>query len=212
MVSWGRVGQGGRCMSTYKGEVKLPGGGLRPQLSSVCVQRRGETHRGRPDHPALFCVCIQDSWGSQEEDRVPSTLLFSQSPSGKFSWIMTPTDTTARNIVILHGYTARAWGSEGEPTSLDLSDCPYHCHTSLLGANLRNLEKMARQAASAEPTQHTPSRRENGCHRRHQTRLSESEGNFSIIRNTFDRQVGGWTGKRGWHMFTTDPMHRVKKE
>ena len=36
-----------------------------------------------------------------------------------------------------------------------------------------------------------PSLRENGLHRRHQTRLSESEGNFSIIRNTFDRELRG---------------------
>ena len=199
------------CLCVNRGEVGLPGGGLSPQHSSVCVQRRGETHRGRPDHPALFCVCIQDSWGSQEEDWAPSTLLSSQSPSYKFSWITTPADTTARNIVILHGYTARAWGSEGEPTSLDLSDCPYHCHTSLLGANLRNLEKMARQAASAEPTQHTPSLRENGCHRHHQTRLSESEGNFSIIRNTFDRQVGGWTGRQGWHRRSKDLLYSTGK-
>ena len=36
-----------------------------------------------------------------------------------------------------------------------------------------------------------PSLQENGLHRRHQTHLSESEGHFSIIRNTFDRQVRG---------------------
>ena len=36
-----------------------------------------------------------------------------------------------------------------------------------------------------------PSLRENRLHRCHQTRLSESEANFSIIRNTFDRQVWG---------------------
>ena len=33
--------------------------------------------------------------------------------------------------------------------------------------------------------------RENRLHRCHQTRLSESEANFSIIRNTFDRQLRG---------------------
>ena len=40
-----------------------------------------------------------------------------------------------------------------------------------------------------------PSLQENRLHRHHQTHLSESEGNFSIIRNTFDKQVagvGGW--------------------
>ena len=41
---------------------------------------------------------------------------------------------TARDITIPHGYTARAWGSEGEQTPLDLSDRRYHCHTSLQGA------------------------------------------------------------------------------
>ena len=47
---------------------------------------------------------------------------------------MTPADTTARNIMIPHGYTTRAWGSEGEQMPLDLSDRRYHCHTSLQGA------------------------------------------------------------------------------
>ena len=47
---------------------------------------------------------------------------------------MTPADTTARDITIPHGYTARAWGSEREQTPLDLSDRRYHCHTSLQGA------------------------------------------------------------------------------
>ena len=37
-----------------------------------------------------------------------------------------------------------------------------------------------------------PSLRENRLHRCHQTLLSESEGNFSIIRNTFDRELWGW--------------------
>ena len=36
-----------------------------------------------------------------------------------------------------------------------------------------------------------PSLQENRLHRHHQTHLSESEGHFSIIRNTFDRQVQG---------------------
>ena len=49
--------------------------------------------------------------------------------------------------------------------------------------------------AAREPQQspHSmlPSLRENRLHRCHQTRLSESEANFSIIRNTFDRQLQG---------------------
>ena len=43
-----------------------------------------------------------------------------------------------------------------------------------------------------------PSLRENGLHRRHQTRLSESEGKFSIIRNTFDRELRGGGVGVGW--------------
>ena len=39
-----------------------------------------------------------------------------------------------------------------------------------------------------------PSLRENRLHRCHQTRLSESEANFSINRNTFDRLLRGAGG------------------
>ena len=47
-----------------------------------------------------------------------------------------------------------------------------------------------------------PSLRDNGLHRRHQTRLNESEGNFSI-RNTFNRQVeGGMNRETGVDIYT----------
>ena len=49
-----------------------------------------------------------------------------------------------------------------------------------------------------------PSLRENRLHRCHQTRLSESEANFSIIRNTFDRQLreAGMNWETGVDIYT----------
>jgi hypothetical protein len=59
--------------------------------------------------------------------------------------------------------------------------------------NLRKLEMAARQAASAEPTQHAPiSPREQAPQVSPDS--PESEANFSIIRNTFDRQLRGAGG------------------
>ena len=53
-----------------------------------------------------------------------------------------------------------------------------------------------------------PCLRENGLHRRHQTRLRESEGNFSIIRNTFDRQVGeGMNRETAVDIYTALTLH-----
>ena len=127
----------------------------------------------------------------------PSTLLFSQLPLGSFSWVMKPADMTTRNITLPHGHTVWAWGYEDEEMPLDLSDHWYHCYTSLQGAEPQKTREDG-QAKLPQQSPHSmlPSLQENGLHRHYQTRLSESERNFSIIRNTFDRQVageGGWT-------------------
>ena len=48
-----------------------------------------------------------------------------------------------------------------------------------------------------------PSLRENGLHRRHQTRLSESEGNFSIIRQV----EAGMNWETGVDIYTVLILH-----
>ena len=69
---------------------------------------------------------------------------------------MTPAYMTARNIMIPHGHTARAQGSEGEQTPLNLSDHRYHCHTSLQGAEPQKTREDGQASCLSEPTQHAP--------------------------------------------------------
>ena len=110
---------------------------------------------------------------------------------------MTPADTTARNILTLHGHTARAWGPEGEQTPLDLSDHCFHCHTSLQGAEPQKTREDGQASCLSRAHAACSHLSERTGSTDVQTRLSESEGNFSIIGNTFNRQVGGWPGRLG---------------
>ena len=70
--------------------------------------------------------------------------------------------------------------------TVSLSHIPSRSGTS------ENQRRWPGKLPQQSPHSMLPSLQENGLHRRHQTLLSESEGNFSIIRNTFDRELWGW--------------------
>ena len=80
---------------------------------------------------------------------------------------------------------------------LNLSDHWYHCHTSLQGAEHQKTREDGQ--ASCLSRAHTVcfylSKRTGSTDI--QTRLSQSEGNFSIIGNTYNRQVGDELGDWG---------------
>ena len=126
---------------------------------------------------------------------------------------MTPTDTTARNIMIPQFFgpeDLRVSKHHSTCLTVSLSHIPSRSGTS------ENSRRWPGKLPQQSPHSMLPSLRENRLHRCHQTRLSESEANFSIIRNTFDRQLrgaggGDEPGDSGWHIYSTDTTHKVNE-
>ena len=174
MVSRGRGGQGGCCLSVHRGEARLTGRGLSPQHSSVFTVTARE-----------FLI-NHDTCRHDRQRHHDSTWLHS---SGLRIWAWANT-------------TRLVW----PPVSL--SHIPSRSGTS------ENSRRWPGKLPQQSPHSMLPSLRENRLHRCHQTRLSESEANFSIIRNTFDRQLRGGgdePGDSGWHIYSTDTTHKVNE-